>query len=582
MDPDSPGTHAPPYDPQMLIETLGAARDMGRLNAILGVLIRHGFGDSVRRLGLADRLERAGHALKWEHAADLARLEPPVQLRLTLEELGPTFVKFGQILAGRADLLGPEYIAEFEKLHSHVPAVPLEQLRPQLREDLGGEPEAVFARFDVEPLAAASIAQVHRAQLHDGSEVVVKIRRPGISDTIAADLRLLARLAALAEAELPALKPYRPRQLVRELARSLQRELDLASECRSAERIAINLAAMPWIVVPKVHWAHTQERVNVQDYVGGVAGHDLARLDAHGLDRGLLARRGAQAVLKMIVEDGFFHADPHPGNLFVTPLAGNDAEGHRNWQLTFVDFGMVGRVPENLRSGLREAVIAVGLQDGARLVKAFKTLGVLLPSADLKLIEMASIQVFERFGGMSMGELRDIDHDEMMRFGLQFRELMLNLPFQLPENLLLLGRSIAVLSGMCTGLDPEFNLWGSIAPYATKLVSDEGGSTWGTILAEGTKIFQTVIGLPARTDRVLTMIERGELNVQTPMLELRVRRLERSVGTISGGLVFSALLVAGAILYGTDAGLGTGLMGASALPLVWILMRGRGRHMGRG
>ena len=171
----------------MLIETLGAARDMGRLNEIAGVLIRHGFGDSVRRLGLADRLERAGHALHWDHAADLARIEPPVQVRLALEELGPTFVKLGQILAGRADLFGPEWIAEFEKLHSHVPTVPLESLLPQLRADLGGDPRDIFARFDREPLAAASIAQVHRAQLKDGTEVIVKIRRPGITDVIEAD-----------------------------------------------------------------------------------------------------------------------------------------------------------------------------------------------------------------------------------------------------------------------------------------------------------------------------------------------------------------------------------------------------------
>ena len=234
----------------MLIETLVATRDVGRLNTIAGVLIRHGLGDVVHRLGLADTLARAGHALLWTHAADLARLEPPVQVRLAMEELGPTFVKLGQILAGRADLFGPEWIAEFEKLHSKVPAVPLAQLLPQLREDLGGEPDQVFARFDTEPLAAASIAQVHRAQLKNGTEVVVKIRRPGIDETIAADLRLLARLAALAEEQLPWLQPYRPQQLVKELARSLQRELDLASECRNAERIARNMADMPWIVVP--------------------------------------------------------------------------------------------------------------------------------------------------------------------------------------------------------------------------------------------------------------------------------------------------------------------------------------------
>lgn len=199
----------------MLIETLGAARDMGRLNEIVGVLVRHGFGDTVRRLGLADRLERAGHALHWDHAADLARIQPPVQVRLAIEELGPAFVKLGQILAGRADLFGPEWIAEFEKLHSHVPAVAFDVLLPQLREDLGGEPQDVFARFDVEPLAAASIAQVHRAQLKDGTEVVVKIRRPGITEVIEADLRLLGHLAALVEAEMPSLKPYRPQLLVR-------------------------------------------------------------------------------------------------------------------------------------------------------------------------------------------------------------------------------------------------------------------------------------------------------------------------------------------------------------------------------
>lgn len=324
----------------MLIETLDTARDLGRLKEILGVMVRHGFGDTVRRLGLADRLERAGQVLNWPHAAELARLEPPVQVRLALEELGPTFVKFGQILAGRADLFGPEWIAEFEKLHSHVPALPIDALRPQLREDLGDEPEAVFAWFDTAPLAAASIAQVHRARLHDGTEVIVKIRRPGIADTIEADLRLLLRLAALAEAELPTLKPYRPQQLVREFARSLKRELDLAGECRHAERIAANMAPLGFIAIPKVYWTHTRERVNVQDFIDGVPGNHLEALTPEaGFERTLLAQRGAHAVLKMIVEDGVFHADPHPGNVFYLP-------GNR---IAFIDFGMIG--------GCRNAVV---------------------------------------------------------------------------------------------------------------------------------------------------------------------------------------------------------------------------------
>ncbi len=257
------------------------------------------------------------------------------------------------------------------------------------------------------------------------------------------------------------------------------------------------------------------------------------------------------------------------------------SDGTRDWQLTFVDFGMVGRMPDNLRTGLREALIAIGTQDAARLVQSFKTLDVLLPSADLKLIERASTQLFDRFWGMSMSDLRQIDHAEMMQFGLQFRELMYEMPFQLPENLLLLGRTVAILSGMCTGMDPDFNLWSSISPYATKLISDEGTSNWQTWLAEATKILQVLIGLPARTDRVLTTIERGELNVQTPLLDLRVRRLDRSVNRMTGGLVFAALLVAGAVLYGTDPAFGKWLMGASVLPLVWMMISGRGRHSRR-
>jgi predicted unusual protein kinase regulating ubiquinone biosynthesis (AarF/ABC1/UbiB family) len=284
------------------------------------------------------------------------------------------------------------------------------------------------------------------------------------------------------------------------------------------------------------------------------------------------------AYMKQILEDGFFHADPHPGNLFVEPGEGTDEDGNRNWRLTFIDFGMMGRVPENLRTGLQEVLIAVGTQDASRLVASFTTLDVLLPSADLQLIERASMQLFERFWGMSMSDLRTIDHSEVMRFGLQFRELMVDLPVQLPENLLLLGRTVALLSGMCTGLDPDFNLWTSISPYATKLISDEGGSTFKTVLAEATKIFQVLIGLPGRTDRVLSMLERGELNVRTPLLEMRVKQLERSVSRINGGLVFGALLIAGAVVYSTDPVFGKWLMGGSALVLAWVTIRGRGGH----
>ena len=526
----------------MLIETLGAARDMGRLNQILGVLIRHGFGDSVRRLGLADRLERAGHALKWDHAADLARLEPPVQLRLALEELGPTFVKLGQILAGRADLFGPDYIAEFEKLHSNVPAVPLEQLRPQLREDLGDEPEAVFARFDVEPLAAASIAQVHRAQLKDGSEVIVKIRRPGITDTIAADLRLLARLAALAEAELPALKPYRPQQLVRELERSLQRELDLASECRNAERIAANLSGLPWIVVPKVHWTHTRERVNVQDFVDGIAGHDLARLDADGLDRGLLARRGAQAVLKMIVEDGFFHADPHPGNVFYLP-------GNR---IAFIDFGMVGRLSTRRREELLQLLLGLVERNPQTVADVLLDWTGDDHGVNLGQLETEIETFVDQYHGAPLAELN------LGQMLADVTTILREHHLGLPSDMALLIKAFITLEGMGRSLDPEFHMTSEALPMLKRVVRARyqpkvvAGRAWQTLR----RTLAVAEQLPHDVSRLLRNARRGRVHVGIDIAHLKRvgDQIDRAANRLTMALVIAALIIGSSIVMTVQGG----------------------------
>jgi len=211
-------------------------------------------------------------------------------------------------------------------------------------------------------------------------------------------------------------------------------------------------------------------------------------------------------------------------------------------------------------------------------VQSYKNLGILLPSADIRQIETAGAQLFDRFWGMSMGELGQIDYEEVMRFGSQFRELLLDLPFQLPQNLLMLGRTVGVLSGMCAGLDPGFNLWTTIAPYATKLVADEGISDWKTWLDEAGKVLGVLFGLPARTDRLLTTVERGELEVRTPQLEHQAMHLERSVNRVAGGVVFGALLIAGAILYPAEPSLARALMWAAVLPLVWIVFFARGHR----
>jgi predicted unusual protein kinase regulating ubiquinone biosynthesis (AarF/ABC1/UbiB family) len=503
--------------------------------------------------------------------------------------MGGLMIKVGQFLSARLDVLPAGITEELAGLQDEVPPESFAAIRILAESELALTLMEHFASLEETPLAAASLGQVHRARLREVdaekvgfTDVVVKVQRPHIEQVVEVDLAALRRVGGWLQRYKPISDRADVSALVEEFAATTREEIDYLAEGGNAEIFAANFADDPYVGVPRIVWGLTTRRVLTLEDVSAIKITDYDVITAEGISRADVAATLADTYLKQIFEDGFFHADPHPGNLFITPLPGSDTDGDRNWRLTFVDFGMVGHVPENLREGLREALIAIGTQDGARLVRAFKTLDVLLPGADLGLMERASMAVFDRFGSMNMDELKGIGHDEMMRFGMQFEDLMLNLPFQLPENLLLLGRSIAILSGMCTGLDAEFNLWTSIAPYATSLISGEaGGSTFGTFLSEGAKILQTVIALPARADRVLMQIEHGELSVQTPMLDLRIRRLERSVGRIVSGLVFAALLIAGAIVRAADPGLSNVLMGVSVLPLLATILGGRGRHPGQ-
>ena len=559
------------------METLAAARDVHRVRQIAGVLIRHGLGDTVRRLGLADALARAGQALHVEHAGELAHLPPPVQVRMALEELGPTFVKLGQILAGRADLLGPAWIAELSRLHAAVPSVPLEDLRPTLREDLGADPETVFSRFDPEPLAGASIAQVHRAALTDGTEVIVKIRRPGIVETIEADLRLLHRAALVAEREWPALQPYRPRLLVRQFGLSLQRELDFTVEGRNAERVARNLAVLPDVVIPRVHWAYTHERVNVQDYVEGIPGGDLDRIRREGLDPRLLARRGAQAVLKMIVEDGFFHADPHPGNVFYLP-------GNR---LAFIDFGMVGRLSPRRRDELLRLLLGLVERQPQAVAE------VLLDWTDgrrgTRTAQLEEdIEAFvDQYHGTPLAQLR---LGEML---VEVTNVLREHRLVLPADLALLIKAFISLESMGRGLDPDFHMAAEAQPllrqvlrarYTPKSLALRG---W-----QGLRDLATQAGrLPQDLSRALRSVSRGHVQVGIEVAHLKRTgdQIDRAASRLSIALVIAALIIGSSIVM--TVGGGPTLFGLPAFGLlgfvgavaggVWLLRAIRRAERGR-
>ena len=419
----------------------------------------------------------------------------------------------------------------------------MDSLRAQLREDLGGEPEAVFARFDTEPLAAASIAQVHRAQLVSGEEVVVKIRRPGITEVVEADLRLLGHLAALAEAEMEWLKPYRPQLLVREFAKSLRRELDLGAECRNAERIAANMKGLPQIVIPKVYWQHTGARVNVQDYVSGVPGNQLELLtpDA-GFDRCLLARHGALAVLKMIVQDGLFHADPHPGNVFY--LAGN--------RLAFIDFGMVGRLSKRRRAELLQLLLGLVERQPQAVADVLLDWAGDDHSANPSQLE-AEIEAFvDQYHGTPLAEL---NLGQMLS---DITSILRDNHLSLPSDLALLIKAFISLEGMGRGLDPGFSVVTQATPmlrqmvraaYMPKAMAVRG---W-TFLRRTLTVAEQ---LPHDLSRLLRNARRGRVHVGIDLAHLRRvgNQIDKAASRLSMALIIAALVVGSSIVMNVQGG----------------------------
>ena len=519
----------------MVLETINAARDVGRLYQIGSILVRHGFGDLARRTGIARVLESAGKALHWRQDRSAAALSGPERVRLALEEMGPTFVKLGQILSTRVDLFAPEWIAEFEKLQDRAAGVPFESVRPQLAEDLGAAPESVFAELDTVPLAAGSIAQVHRARLRDGTAVVLKIRRPGIDAVIDADLRLLNRLAGLAEREWPALQRFQPRALVRQFAISLRRELDLRTECRNAERIASNLAADENIVIPEVYWEWTKQRLNVQGYVDGIAGRDLDAVDDAGLDRQSLARHGAHAVLKMVLEDGFFHADPHPGNVFYLP-------GNR---LAFIDFGMIGRLSRERRDQLADLLYSIALRDSAQAGE------LLVDWAGSAQVDMDSLCMdleafMDEFHGLPLAQI------EVGRLLGDLAALMREHGLTLPPDLALLFKAAISLEGLGRMLDPAFDMVSEARPFLERIGrkrrSPRALARMGMKTLRETAVLAA--SLPGDLRRLLKAMDRGAITVHVDVTKLdrAFERMDRSASRLTMGIVTAALIIGSSIV----------------------------------
>jgi ubiquinone biosynthesis protein len=519
----------------MLRETLGAMRDLPRLQEITTVFIRHGLGDVVRRIGVAGVLERAGQIMHWTEGAASLRLEPAQRMRLAFEELGPTFIKLGQVLATRVDLLPPNWIAEFEKLHATVLPVPFEELVPLLEQALGRSPFEVFRELETVPHGSASIAQVHRARLPDGTAVVLKIRRPGIRAKIDADLRILGHVAELIESELPEARRYRPLEIAAEFARSLERELDFTIEARNIERFASNFSGDPYVVVPRVYAEWTSETLLVQEHVDGIPGTDRAAVDAAGLDKKTLVSRGAECVLKMILIDGFFHADPHPGNVFYLP-------GER---IVMIDYGMVGRLSPSRRRQV------VDLLAGMARLEEEPMLDVLLDWAGEAHVDESRLvaDVNEMVFDYELMPLKDIRIGTIIR---QFASIVRRHSILLPADLTLMFKALITFEGLGRQYDPGFQISEHLRPWLKRALRQRYHPEEMVRRGRGAvNEFLNVIGsVPRDIARLLREARRGRVRVDLDLKRLDSfgRQLDRTLDRATVGILTASLVIGSSIV----------------------------------
>ncbi|WP_396668917.1 ABC1 kinase family protein [Microbacterium sp. R86528] len=496
-------------------------------------------------------------------------------------DLGGLMIKVGQFMSSRLDILPPEITSELEGLQDEVPAVDFESIRALAESELGMPLELAYAWVDPSPIAAASLGQVHRAQLSSVlaadagfTAAVVKVQRPGIETIVEVDLAALRKIARwLSRVRIVSDHADMP-TVVEEFAATSLQEIDYLQEASNADRFASDFAGETRVATPQIGWERTTRRVLTLSDVTAIKINDIDGLRAAGIDPAQVADELARVTFEQLFVAGFFHADPHPGNIFVTPRAGAvDGAGHE-WDLTFIDFGMMGEIPDALRRGLQRLVVAVVARDGKGLVEGMQRIGVLLPAADTVDLERAMTELFDRFGGMAMTELQDVDPREMVDFADRFGDTIRELPFQLPENFLLVIRTISLVSGVCSALNPTFNMWTAVEPFANSLMREQGAGTIKGFANEAVSIVGIMARLPRRIDELATRAERGQLAVKAPATEKRLRTLERTARRIVSAVIFMALLLAGVLLRSSDPVFGAILMAVSVLPLLHATFAG--------
>ena len=466
-------------------------------------------------------------------------------VRENLLELGPTFIKVGQLFSTRADLFPSEYVEELSKLQDKVPAFTYEQAAAIIERDMGKPIEKLFHSFDPTPIAAASLGQVHKALLHSGEEVVVKIQRPGLKTLFSIDLDILKTIARYFQNHPRWGKGRDWIGIYEECSKILWEETDYLNEGRNADTFRRNFRGQDWVKVPRVYWRYSSRRTLTLEYMPGIKISHYEALEAAGLDRKLLAQLGAKAYLQQLLNDGFFHADPHPGNVAVS------AEG----SLIFYDFGMMGQIKNNVREGLMDTLFGVAQKDADRVVSSLIDLGALAPTGDMSPVRR-SIQFFlDNFMDKPF-EAQSID-----RISEDLYEIAYDQPFRFPATFTFVLRAFSTIEGVGKGLDPEFNFMEVAQPFAMQFMNDSNlgnGNLGNTLLDElgkqAAKVSSSAINLPQKIEDTIEKLERGDLRVRVRSTESD--RLVRRLGSIQLGtnyaLLTSALVLSATLLLVND------------------------------
>jgi ubiquinone biosynthesis protein len=512
---------------------------MDRTRQIARVLAGHGLGALLHQTGF-ERFAPRG----WRGRGGSSHSQPE-RLRVALGELGATFTKLGQMLSTRGDMLPAEYLAELSRLQDRAPKVPFEQIQATVERELGASIHRVYGSFDPQPLASASIGQVHAATLPDGTRVVVKVQRPGVADQIERDLQILARLVDWIERGTEYGADYDVWSLHSEFAHTIHGELDYVREGRNVDRMRRAFAGDPGIRIPIVYWPHTRPRVLTMERMEGIKITDLAALDAAGISRREIAETAVRTFLRQILDFGFFHADPHPGNFFVEP----------DGTIALVDFGMVGRVSESTRDHLLRCGLAAMELDAEEVAEQLYALGVAGRRADRRSFEKDVDHLISHYGGFSVAELNASAIVSELS-GIAFRHRL-----QLPSELALLLRVISMSEGMGLMLDPGFHYLEYASPILRRSWQEQTSlrSRLGQVGRSAAEAAELSLGFPRRMQRMLSRLERGEfeLNVRHERLEDVTREFQRMTNRLSMSFVLAASVVAMSVAMGAQSGSGT-------------------------